>query len=263
MMIDLHPRNDPCLSMNEDEIEDHDEGLPGYRDKDTISSSEISEALGSLCLLGGDPYLAMQITGIAIVDQFIMNIEYKILKELHETDRTPADTMFLSAQTQMWIFAVYELLRTWREQAKNVIKWRKNGGLELKIQALEKKLPYRHYGQERRASQLHRMLDNSSIVDTIEADLRLTHILFADLEHLRISMAKHQVSGKAKAIAFAPGYGRINRWCGSLEYQMEAGQVIFDNITAEISRRAFVHLRIVPQFLQSRVLRSSTEAERS
>jgi hypothetical protein len=44
-------------------------------------------------------------------------------------------------------------------------------------------------------------------------------------------MAKHQVSGKAKSIAFAPGYGRINRWCGSLEYQLEAGQVIFGNIS--------------------------------
>ena len=157
------------------ENESWDDDLPNYRTADEIPSSEISVALSSLCFLGGDPYLAMQITGIAIVDQFIMGIEYDVLRELHETERTPPATVFLSAQTQMWIFAVYELLRTWREQAKDIIKWAKNGGLELKIRALEKKLPYRHYGQEQRASQLRRVVSNPDIVETIEADLRLTH----------------------------------------------------------------------------------------
>jgi len=105
------------------ENESWDDDLPNYRTADEIPSSEISVALSSLCFLGGDPYLAMQITGIAIVDQFIMGIEYDVLRELHETERTPPATVFLSAQTQMWIFAVYELLRTWLEQAKDIIKW--------------------------------------------------------------------------------------------------------------------------------------------
>ncbi len=214
-----------------DEDEIWDDGLPNYRTADEISSSEISIALGSLFLLGRDPYLSMQITGIAVVDQFIMGLEYDVLQELRETERTPPGAFFLSAQTQMWIFAVYELLRTWRERAKDIIKLAKNGGLELKIQALEKKLPYRHYGQELRASQLRKVVSDPGIVETIAADLRLTHILFANLEHIRVSMAKHQVSGKAKSIAFAPGYGRINQWCGSLEYQLEAGQAIFGNIS--------------------------------
>lgn len=163
--------------MDRNDNEDWDDDPPDYRAADEIHPSEISVALRSLCLLGDDPYLAMQITGIAIVDQFIMGIEYEVLKELHETERTPPNALFLSAQTQMWIFAVYELLRTWREQAKDVIKWAKNGGLELKIRALEKKLPYRHSGHEIRASQLSRVLNDPGIVDTIEADLRLTHYL--------------------------------------------------------------------------------------
>jgi hypothetical protein len=44
-------------------------------------------------------------------------------------------------------------------------------------------------------------------------------------------MAKHQVSGKAKSIALTPGYGCIKKWCGSLEYELEAEQVIFGNIS--------------------------------
>jgi len=217
--------------MDEPDNENWDEDLPDYRPAEDISSGEIAEALNSLYLLQGDPYLAMQITGITLVDQFIMDVEYDVLKELIESERTPPNAVFLSAQTQMWIFAVYELLRTWREQAKDVIKWAKNGGLKTKIDALERKLPYRHHGREIFASRLRKVLQDLSIVGTIEADLRRTHYLFNKLEHLRISMAKHQVRGKQKSIAFAPGYGRINQWCGSLEYQLEAGQAIFGSIS--------------------------------
>jgi hypothetical protein len=51
--------------------------------------------------------------------------------------------------------------------------------------------------------------------------------------YIRIALAKHQVPGKAKQIAYAPGYGRINQWCGSLDYQLERGRVIL----GQISRR--------------------------
>ena len=215
----------------EPDDEDHDDDLPNYRRPEEIASNEIAQGLSSLYLLNGDPYLATQITGIAIVDHFIMELEYEILRELIETDRTPGNTIFLSAQSQMWIFAVYEILRTWREYAKYIVKWAANGGLPLKIAALERELPYRHYGLERRAAQLREVLNKPDLIDTIKGDLRRTHFLFADLEHIRVSMAKHEVSGKAKLAALAPGYGRIDRWCGSLEYQLEAGQVIFGNIS--------------------------------
>ncbi len=210
---------------------DHDDDLPDYRRPEEIAVNEIAQGLSSLYLLNGDPYLATQITGIAIVDHFIMELEYTVLHELIETDRTPPQTVFLSAQSQMWIFAVYEILRTWKEFAKDIIKWAANGGLPLKIAALERELPYRHYGLERRAAQLREVLNKPELIETLKGDLRRTHFLFANLEHIRVSMAKHEVSGKAKLAALAPGYGRIDRWCGSLEYQLEAGQIIFGNIS--------------------------------
>lgn len=218
------------LGMDPDD-EDYDDELPNYRRPEEISSNEIAQGLRSLHLLNGDPYLATQITGIAIVDHFIMELEYSVLQELFETDRTPAATIFLSAQSQMWIFAVYEILRTWKEFAKDIIKWAENGGLPLKIAALERELPYRHYGLERRAAQLREVLNKPELAETLKGDLRRTHFLYANLQHIRISMAKHEVGGKSKLAALAPGYGRIDRWCGSLEYQLEAGQVIFGNIS--------------------------------
>ena len=131
----------------------------------------------------------------------------------------------------MWIFGAYELLRTWRERAQDVLKLHKNGGLKLKIEALRKDIGFRHVGRELQADQLQQVLDDSKIIAKIEEDIRLIHIPFARIEHLRVALAKHQVRGKSKKIAYAPGYGRINSWCGSLDYQLENNGVILGNIS--------------------------------
>lgn len=215
-----------------DEIEDHDDDLPPYRDRASIAPYEMVDALGSLRLMD-NPYLSMQIHNLAIVDQFIMGLEEEVLQKLWAEERTTPETMFLSAQAQMWIFAAYELMRTWRETAKDVLKLHKNGGLQLKIDALKKPQGFVHVGREIRADQLQRVMEDKTSVVAVEEDLRLTHVPFHNLEFIRIALAKHQVPGKAKQIAYAPGYGRINQWCGSLDYQLEQGRVIL----GQISRR--------------------------
>src|SRR6266704_2447173 len=121
----------------EDEFDDNDENLPPYRDRADIGLSEFVEALGSLQLMD-DPYLRMQIYNLSIVDQFIMELEEEVLRKLLHDERTPPETMFLSAQSQMWIFAAYELMRTWRERIRDVLVLHKNGGLKLKIDALKR-----------------------------------------------------------------------------------------------------------------------------
>jgi hypothetical protein len=76
--------------------------LPPYRDRLSIAPYELVEALGSLRLMD-NPYLSMQIHNLAIVDQFIMELEEDVLQKLWAEERTPSETMFLSAQSQMWI----------------------------------------------------------------------------------------------------------------------------------------------------------------
>lgn len=212
-----------------DEIEDHDADLPPYRERGSIAPYELVQALSSLRLMD-NPYLSMQVHNLAIVDQFIMELEEQVLQKLWANERTPPETMFLSAQSQMWIFAAYELMRTWREIAKDVLKLHKNGGLQLKIDALKKPQGFVHVGREIRAEQLQRVIEDGTAIVAIEEDLRLTHVPFYNLEFIRIALAKHQVPGKAKQIAYAPGYGRINQWCGSLDYQLEQGRVILGQI---------------------------------
>jgi hypothetical protein len=119
------------------------------------------------------------------------------------------------AQSQMWIFAAYEVVRTWRQRAKEMIKWHDNGGLQLKLDTLEADQGFVHDGNLRRASMVREVIADPSIVGRLRDDLKRTHILFARMEYLRVSLAKHEVRGSANAPAMAPGYGRINAWCGA------------------------------------------------
>lgn len=110
-------------------------------------------------------YLRSQAQGLNLVDQFLMRLEYKGLRELFETDSTPPDTHFLLAQSQMWIFAAYELLRTWRQRASEIIKWHANHGLKQKLSSLKErdKAGY-HFGLRIRIEQIERVLNDEAIV---------------------------------------------------------------------------------------------------
>ena len=210
--------------MDEDNcIEDNWDG-PDYRRPEEIDVSELRGALNQLQLLGDDLILRMQAFNLTVVDQFITNLEYEVLKKLHEEESTPGpEAMFLLAQSQMWIFAAYELMRTWRQRAKDMIKWSENDGLEAKLRVFEKELGYQHFGRQFRARQIKRVLADPSIIDKIRGDLRLTYIMFARLEAIRVSIAKHEVRGRRNSVALMPGYGRINQWCGSLDFELENG----------------------------------------
>jgi hypothetical protein len=62
-----------------------------------------------------DLWLGMQIRNIALVDMAIIRkMETEMLNRYFELDRTPPELMVLSGISQMWIFSLYEFLRTWR-----------------------------------------------------------------------------------------------------------------------------------------------------
>jgi hypothetical protein len=205
---------------------------PRYRRPEDINQWELTQALDALALVGDDMFMRMQAFNLSVVDPFIMNLEAEVLRLLLEEDHAPVpESAFLLAQSQMWIFAVYELLRTWRQRVTDILDLHKNGGLELKAAALETKLPYQHFAREMRAKQLRRVVADPSLIDPINDDLRRTHMLFARIETLRVSIAKHEVSGRPKAVAFRPGYGRINQWCGSLDFELENGRYIMGYIS--------------------------------
>jgi hypothetical protein len=215
--------------MRSESIEDRDD-WPDYRDPKEVAEFELRNALCGLHLLGTDPYLRMQALNLSVVDQFIMQLEYDTLRKLQKDDSTPLpEAVFLSAQSQMWIFAIYELLRTWRARSKKICKLFESGGLKLKIEALEKnRSGYLDVGREIQIRQLHQIRSDTTLIDRINSDLRITEIPFVRLEHIRVALAKHEFRGREASIAHTPGYGRINNWCGSLDYEIGTDGAIID-----------------------------------
>lgn len=212
--------------------EDHyGDGTPNYLPPEKIENMALFRAMTSLYILGDDMFMRMQAHNLEMVDGFITDLEYQTLRDLVAEERTPASAHFLSAQSQMWIFAAYELLRTWQERCKNIIKWANNGGLQQKLEALRAKADgFPHFGRDNQIQQLETVIADPSLVTRIKNELLHLHIPFTRLEFIRVAIAKHEVSGKAKAAALMPGYGRINMYCGSLDYQMDSGKVILGTI---------------------------------
>lgn len=216
--------------FDSEEFEDFRDDGPRYGDVSELGGMEIPAALQGLTLFR-DPYLSMQAFNLAIVDGFLNGLEQQVLRRLFYEDRTPADdAMFLNAQSQMWIFAAYELMRAWRQRAKDVIKWHANGGLQFKLAALHEDQGFHHPGNASRAAMLRDVIADPALVGELRDDLKRTHVLFARMEYLRVSLAKHEVSRKAKMPAIAPGYGRINSWCGAVDYELNNGRYILGYI---------------------------------
>ena len=214
-----------------DELEITTADGPEYKPAEEIDMWKLPESLGRLAMFDGDPYLTIQATNLGLIDRWLIDMEKSVQQELMAEDRTPTSAMFLSAVTQMWLFATYELMRTWRQRAKEVLKLVANSGLQLKLNALEEELGYQHVGRELRAMQLRKVQENPELTEKIEKDLRRTHVIFAQLEFLRMALAKHEVRGRPNMIAMAPGYARIDDWTGSLTYELSNGREIMGYIS--------------------------------
>ncbi|MEZ5813877.1 MAG: hypothetical protein R3E13_04040 [Alphaproteobacteria bacterium] len=203
----------------------------GYRRADDIEQYELRDSLAKLALFSDDVFLTMQAANLSLIDEQLVVLEYEVLRELIELERTPPSTFYLSALTQMWIFSAYEILRTWRQRAKEVVKWAENGGLETKLEVLEQDLGYLHIGKQFRAKQIRKVIDDMSFVDRLKNDLRRIHVLFARIEALRVCIAKHEVAGCPNSVAYSPGYARICYECGSLRYELANNNYVYDYIS--------------------------------
>ena len=194
--------------------------------------AKLGVALRALTFLGDDPYLSVQVTNVAIVDDFLVQLETEALRAQIRDDRTPMDHLvFLSAQTQMWIFAIYELLRTWRQRATDALKLLETGGLEPKIDHLKSKTGPADFGSQVRAKQLEMLRDDPLAAGKLREDLRRVHMPFRTIEALRVSIAKHENAKQPNSIAYMPGYARLDYLTGSLKYELGTGAVIYDYVT--------------------------------
>ena len=205
------------------DTEPADPGSP-YRPYAFLSASHLHAALARLTLFGDDPFLKMQAFNLGVVDYWLTGLEYEQMKGVAQEDRNPMlEVFFVYAQSQMWLFAAYELLRTWRQRCRNVLAWQASGGLEQKLSNFEEDVDAGHSGREIRAAQIRDVLRNPEKIEAIRRDCRRTKMLFTRLEALRVALAKHEIAKQENSVARNPGYARINPWCGAFDFEVETG----------------------------------------
>jgi hypothetical protein len=221
-------------------IDDRDHELDDYSEPENVHPGALADSLCRLHLLGDDVYLRMQATNVGMVDVFLMRIETQLRSTLADDGGPDMELGFLlSAMSQMWIFAVYELLRTWRERATTTLKLLKENKLSQRIEALDTDEGFEHVTRKMLAAQMQEVLDNPARAGAIKEHLRRTYIPYARLDALRVTLAKHEVKGERGSVAYAPGYGRFNQWCGAIEYMIGRGNVINDRINRRDIADAF------------------------
>jgi hypothetical protein len=148
-------------------------------------------------------------------------------REFAETERTPyPETVTVSALSQMWIFAVYELLCTWR--------WRIQ---QLKRQAQKPAEPlsaaHSHLAGMFYEKQLAQLRELPSYAKKLDRAMTRMQPLYRLIKALRINLAKHEVPGMNDVAALAPGYGRFDRMNESISWQIDLG----NNSVQLVSRR--------------------------
>lgn len=191
----------------------------------------LQEVLHSLPLVEDDHYIAMQATNLAIVDSMIAPMEDELAAEYSFTERVPFDKLMpVSALTQLWIFGIYEFLRTWRQWVRDLLT--RCEALEALGPTERAKELQRHEEQLKRetpeapggvayARGFSRAARTEDYQNSVRTAFYRSDIPFGKLEALRVHLAKHEVP--RGGYAAGAGYGRIHI-DGSIQFHVPLGK---------------------------------------
>jgi hypothetical protein len=209
------------------------------------NGKELIRALQSLPVLSDDHYLRMQAMNLGVIDNFLVEAERQLLWEYEQIERTPmASATFVSALTQLWIFGVYELLRTWRERVGEVLKFVENlkpATRSEQMKAKEEKLNTTSHKiagiKDTRWRSFKKATNDANFAKSLQSALDNSERIFRKIEILRVHLAKHEQHKSPGSAAFAPGYARINMETGTMYYQIALPGKSLPGEVDQISRR--------------------------
>jgi len=219
----------------------------GSDKQDQQEKVRIRDVLESLPVLSEDVFLKMQAMNIDLVDAYLSEWETTLLAQYMEEERTPSESAItVSAFSQMWIFGLYELLRTWRQRALDVYKFAQE------FRSLDK--PERTIFVTKRKQQITKATDlagseaffwlpyekaakDDDYVESIRKAIDQSERLFRRVESLRMSLAKHEVTKEKGSFAMASGCGGIDKSDGSIYWQI----TLQGNESDIISRRSLAN----------------------
>lgn len=197
-------------------------------------SASLIKAVQSLPLMDDDPYLYMQVMNLGVVDDFLVDLERQLLSDYMKTDSTPLpDGIFISAISQMWIFAVYELLRTWRQRCRELFEFEEKFGklsgskreayITAKKEKLKSSSPYSNDREPFRWRALKQAINDRGFVSNVRKAFDSSESCFRKIEALRMHLAKHEMPKAPGSSTMVGGSGRIDMMNGSFYWQVFLG----------------------------------------
>jgi len=178
-----------------------------------------------------DLFLSMQGQNVMLVDFYLQDLERDLLKLYIGIERTPfPDVLIVSALDQMWIFALYELLRTWRQRVRD-LKQEAQKAPSPTAEGEDDEPGLEELAVVYRKSQLKRLRDDPSFEGELSEAYDRIEPLFRRIEALRMNLAKHEVPKMKGVPALAPGYGRIDMMSGSMIWQVDLGNMTVDMVS--------------------------------
>ena len=193
-----------------------------------------------------DLWLGMHARNVALVDQaMIRDIENAVLEGFYEHEKVPMDLfMPLAALSQMWVFSLYEFLRTWRQRTKELIKLgdeyqglreaERKAFLDRAVAEAEERESLIRAAPKFYAEHVSRVGD-LAFIKPLKEYLVTTENLFRQTETVRMPLAKHEVAKTSKKprAAEAPGYARMNYATGAVHWDC----VLTDGSVLNVDRR--------------------------
>jgi hypothetical protein len=199
--------------------------------KEIIRPISMADLVWTLPLFD-DVYLSMQGQNVMLVDFYLRDLEHNLLVELIRLERTPFDSaVFVSAISQMWIFAAYELLRTWRQRIRDLKRDAAKPAPVAEFNDDDGDLA--RASEHMRQAHLERVRQDNNYVAILDEAMERVEPVFRRIESLRMNLAKHEVPRRKGLPAMAPGYGRISHEDGSFYWMIDLG----DNEVDMVSRR--------------------------
>lgn len=230
----------------------------------------ITDVLQALPLLKEDIYLRMQAFNLGVVDQMLNNMEDNLLAEYIEQEHTPMATFIpVAALSQLWVFGVYELLRTWRQRATDVLKFadqvsqlpraERRHRIAEQLRKVKAAASDPDHADPVHAKAYERVARNKRSRECLRDALDRSEWPFRRLEALRVFLAKHEVPGVKGSFGGAPGLGGVDVVTGSVLWQFDLGGMEVDSLSRRRIARICVELGsrrrlpILPQSIQRRI----------
>jgi hypothetical protein len=176
-----------------------------------------------------DVWLGMQAQHIAAVEIAIIRpLELHTAQKIFNEEAYVDVMLALNGVSQMWLFALYEFLRTWRQRATLLLQLadqyartkpaKQEAFLAKTLTDAKGKEKHIFSGFSFYSQQISKIAD-ADFVASLKAYFNKTDGWFGLIEELRMNLAKHEVPKARGMVAEMPGYARIDLVRGSLYWQ--------------------------------------------